>query len=428
MDDSLSSEQIDKPHWFRAFRAFIIQEIETDSGLVSHLGCNYAEDLVQCISSPLKQQIAFHILHVSVSRSGMLYTGEDIELDESTNEKLDLWLDGLDEEEAIEIEDDVMISAQWLPHRLMFSLEAWTEQSLVHHDYHDHDEHAFVTRILEWLLSLEYLDAAGALDMRNRAHITSYIEKTGAIKEVFDIAMLFSNLEKQKEQDLFKCISVDADSDTFSLSELCTLAIFRSIESMPTLCKSWWNDECPRALQPEINAFVETMIAPETLKREMQRITNSADLGELNVSGSCVSREVTATYIQDECKLSVMIRVPPSFPLRNAVVDCQKTLGISDKRWRYWSLQIMQMLNNQDGSMLDALLLWKQNVDKEFEGVEPCPVCYSVLCVKTHAMPNLECNTCQNRFHSSCLYKWFNSSGKNQCVLCQQPWSGTKVL
>lgn len=87
----------------------------------------------------------------------------------------------------------------------------------------------------------------------------------------------------------------------------------------------------------------------------------------------------------------------------------------------------MRMLNSQDGSILDALLLWKQNVDKEFEGVEPCPVCYSVLCVKTHAMPNLECKTCNNRFHSSCLYKWFSSSGKNQCVLCQQPWNGTKV-
>jgi hypothetical protein len=122
-----------------------------------------------------------------------------------------------------------------------------------------------------------------------------------------------------------------------------------------------------------------------------------------------------------------MIRVPSSFPLRNVEVDCKKTLGIAEKRWRHWALQIMLMLNSQDGSILDALLLWKQNVDKEFDGVEPCPVCYSVLCVKTHAMPNLECKTCHNRFHSSCLYKWFSSSGKNQCVLCQQPWSGTKV-
>ena len=128
-----------------------------------------------------------------------------------------------------------------------------------------------------------------------------------------------------------------------------------------------------------------------------------------------------------QCKLSVLIRIPPSFPLRNVEVDCQKTLGISEKRWRHWSLQIMLMLNSQDGSILDALMLWKQNIDTEFQGVEACPVCYSVLCMKTHAMPNLECKTCHNRFHSSCLYKWFNSSGKNQSVLCQQPWSGTKV-
>mmetsp|Transcript_14614 Transcript_14614/g.30623 ORF Transcript_14614/g.30623 Transcript_14614/m.30623 type:complete len:187 (-) Transcript_14614:2803-3363(-) len=103
-----------------------------------------------------------------------------------------------------------------------------------------------------------------------------------------------------------------------------------------------------------------------------------------------------------QCQLSVMIRIPPSFPLKNVEVDCQKTLGIPENRWRRWALQIMLMLNNQDGSVLDALLLWKQNVDKEFDGIEPCPVCYSVLCIKTHAMPNLQCRTCNNRFHSTC--------------------------
>lgn len=124
-----------------------------------------------------------------------------------------------------------------------------------------------------------------------------------------------------------------------------------------------------------------------------------------------------------QCQLSVTIRVPPAFPLRNVEVDLGKTLGIAEKRWRRWSLNIMMMLNNLDGSILgklyfsseticyistssthqpgfrthintcgiDALLLWKENVDKEFEGVEPCPVCYSVLCIKTHSMPNLQC-------------------------------------
>uniref|UniRef100_A0A7S2XKJ5 E3 ubiquitin-protein ligase listerin n=1 Tax=Attheya septentrionalis TaxID=420275 RepID=A0A7S2XKJ5_9STRA len=211
------------------------------------------------------------------------------------------------------------------------------------------------------------------------------------------------------------------------MSNVATLVVFRTVEALPTLAKSWWTDDCPRALQSPISQFVTNRVAPETLRRELSRIQKASTLGSMSVSGSCVSREVVATYMQDECTLSVMIRVPPTFPLRNVEVDCQKTLGIAEKRWRRWSLQIMRMLNSQDGSILDALLLWKQNVDKEFEGVEPCPVCYSVLCVKTHAMPNLECKTCQNRFHASCLFKWFQSSGKSQCVLCQQPWSGTKI-
>lgn len=172
---------------------------------------------------------------------------------------------------------------------------------------------------------------------------------------------------------------------------------------------------------------MESVVAPATLQRELVRIKEATSFGEMTVSGSCVSRELIATYEQDECQLSVVIRMPSTFPLRNVEVDCQKTMGIPENRWRRWALQIMLMLNNQDGSVLDALLLWKKNVDKEFEGVEPCPVCYSVLCIKTHQMPNLECKTCHNRFHTACLYKWFQSSGKSQCVMCQQPWSGTKV-
>jgi hypothetical protein len=427
VNDTLIPEYGTGPSWFLPFKSFITREIQNNSRAIIHGASMQAEGLMQCLDSPLKQWCAFHILFAVAGQGGMLYTEDAVSLSDGTNANLDSWQEGLDEEEAMEVEEDVMISAQCLPHHLMSSLETWKEESLVHDENNAHNEHAFMARLLEWLLCLEFLDSAATTDMRNRAHITSYIKKTGAIKEVFDIALSFSQLEKQEHTDLFGCISIQSKDDVFSLSQLSTLAIFRSIESMPTLCKFWWNDDCPRGLSSDVNKFVESMVAPETLRRELQRINAASNLGELSVSGSCVSREIVATYMQDECKLSLKIRIPPSFPLRNAEVDCQKTLGISEKRWRYWSLQIMRMLNSQDGSVLDALLLWKQNVDKEFVGVEPCPVCYSVLCVKTHAMPNLECKTCHNRFHSSCLYKWFNSSGNNQCVLCQQPWSGTKI-
>jgi hypothetical protein len=54
------------------------------------------------------------------------------------------------------------------------------------------------------------------------------------------------------------------------------------------------------------------MVAPEILKRELERIDKSSDLGELSVSGSCVSREVVATYMQDEVS---------SPPVSNDLVD-----------------------------------------------------------------------------------------------------------
>merc|ERR1712063_210192 len=98
------------------------------------------------------------------------------------------------------------------------------------------------------------------------------------------------------------------------------------------------------------------------------------NFGEMNVSGSTMSREVTATYVQDDFTLTVLIRLPPAFPLRSAEVDCSRTLGIPMNRWKRWSLQITLMLNNQGGTLQDALVLWKDNVDKEFDGVEPCPV------------------------------------------------------
>jgi len=430
--------------WITPFTAFVVRNIKEDEAALAHAATIHVEDLCISLSCPEKQWCAFQILTFLAQKKQELYSGDDVLPPDDTCSRLDdIWKHGLANEEASELEQDVLATAKWLPHHLMSCVECWSESGiLIDGEEKKNEENnsggsaLAIICFLKWLLCLDFLDAVAACDMRNRSHISSYIERTGAVKEVFELALESTTLQNQRYRgDWFSCTSLvnnninnNCKNDYMSsLVQISTLAIFRTVESMPTLCKSWWSDYCPRSLQPAVIKFVESSVAPETLRRELTRINKASNLGELLVNGSCVSREVTATYIQDECKLSVLISIPPSFPLRNVRVDCEKSLGINGKRWRHWSLQIMQMLNSQDGSVLDALLLWKKNVDKEFEGVEPCPVCYSVLCVKTHAMPNLECKTCSNRFHSSCLYKWFSSSGKNQCVICQQPWSGFKV-
>jgi hypothetical protein len=73
---------------------------------------------------------------------------------------------------------------------------------------------------------------------------------------------------------------------------------------------------------------------------------------------------VVATYVKDECELGMTIRLPPSYPLRPVEVSCARRLGIGEARWRRWVLQIVTLLSVRDGSVLDAVLLWKRNVDK----------------------------------------------------------------
>eukprot|EP00956_Cyclotella_meneghiniana_P017101 scaffold27561_cov74-Cyclotella_meneghiniana.AAC.6 len=310
------------------------------------------------------------------------------------------------------------VKKQWCAFQLLMVLAKENEPSEPHDD-----------TILSPATQKQLLDWKSDLDEEEASDLEDDVKaKTNAIGFIMDRAMKEANLDIGRKENIFQCIDSKNCHLEFALKEIATLAVFRTVEVVPTLSKTWYNDDCPRYLQQQLMHFVENKVAPETLSRELERIKDATSFGEMTVTGSRLTREVIATYHQDECQLSVTVRVPPAFPLRNVEVDLGKTLGIAEKRWRRWSLNIMMMLNNQDGSILDALLLWKENVDKEFEGVEPCPVCYSVLCIKTHSMPNLQCKTCNNKFHSLCLHKWFQSSGKSNCVLCQQPWSGTKLV
>ncbi|KAG5190248.1 hypothetical protein JKP88DRAFT_299259, partial [Tribonema minus] len=169
-------------------------------------------------------------------------------------------------------------------------------------------------------------------------------------------------------------------------------------------------------------------VTPAIIAREIAHLSSARAGGRWDSEGLAVRAseavgEVVATYVKDESELSMTIRLPPSYPLRAVEVSCARQLGIGEARWRRWVLQIVTLLSVRDGSVLDAVLLWKRNVDKEFEGMEPCVICYSTLHPRDMALPTLACRTCSNRFHPSCLYKWFQTSHKSKCPLCQQTWA-----
>ena len=216
----------------------------------------------------------------------------------------------------------------------------------------------------------------------------------------------------------------------YDIQQLSCYTLFRTICYLPSSVRTWWTDECTRGQKLRLSQFIENRVRKPLISKEIaliQYTSNTKQLwskDELNIKGSIQTGEIIASYTKDEATVEIKIKLPKSYPLKNVEVECTSRLGVSEQRWRRWVLQIVQLLSTKDGSVVDAILLWKNNIARELSGVEPCPICYCVLHIKTLTVPILKCPTCNNKFHSECLHTWFKSGGgkQNKCVLCQQPF------
>jgi hypothetical protein len=98
---------------------------------------------------------------------------------------------------------------------------------------------------------------------------------------------------------------------------------------------------------------------------------------------------------------------------------------VPEARLRKWLLAMAAALRG-GGGVAAALALWGAHVEREFAGVEPCPICYMTIHAGSKQLPRLGCRQCRARFHAACLYAWFTSSNKSACPICQTPW-GTRL-
>jgi len=100
-------------------------------------------------------------------------------------------------------------------------------------------------------------------------------------------------------------------------------------------------------------------------------------------------------------------------------IECKKGVKIPENKLKKYTLMMRTILVNENNTFLAALMLWKNNIEKEFEGVEECAICYYVVHSSTKDLPKLACKTCKHKFHSVCIHKWFDSSNKSECPLCK---------
>lgn len=309
--------------------------------------------------------------------------------------------------------------------------------------------------VLLWLLLLQSIDARAVEGWTVRARCVNYLKNTGMSSNMLfllirlsgdmlkfrDVSALLQRVETVQSMEIEEEYSESrprkhseqANQNTAgnipfgSLQHLAVYALFRTVCTLPAMFRTFWSDDCSRNQKTRLSKFVEERVRESLMKREVALIATSSaagrwDANEFTVRGSVVSGEVTAVLSKEETTVEIKVKLPPSYPLKIVEVACTSRIGVSDGRWRRWVLQIIQLLGMQDGSVVDAVLMWKCNIEKELEGVEPCPICYCTLHTKTLSLPSMACPTCNNKFHSPCLSTWFKSSGKSKCVICQQPF------
>lgn len=111
---------------------------------------------------------------------------------------------------------------------------------------------------------------------------------------------------------------------------------------------------------------------------------------------------MAATYTIDEVKMDLIMTLPPNYPLGTVKIDSSNVV-VGTPKWRNLLFQISKYLIHQNGTIWDALIIWKNNLDKKFEGVEECYICFSILQGSSFEIPKLCCHTCKKKFHSNCL-------------------------
>jgi len=289
------------PHrgpWIETFASLLQKKCNRSRSTLLPAATAFSNGLCDCLFVPAKRWCAFQLLNILANEPRPLRPGDDAIIPPNIDQHLSDWKKELDEEESIDLEEDVLIAASWLPENMMTLFLNVGDNSSTDDSEHDMQV-VSIGNLLAWVVSLDIVEVAGSVDMRNRAHISSFIQKSNALGFIMNLALQEADLNVSRGANIFDCIAFDLEG-RFLLQKIATLALFRSVESLPTMVKTWYNDDCPRFLQQILSSFVESVVAPTTLQRELARIKDATSLGEMSVSGSCVSREVVATYQQDE--------------------------------------------------------------------------------------------------------------------------------
>jgi hypothetical protein len=216
---------------------------------------------------------------------------------------------------------------------------------------------------------------------------------------------------------------MDAESSLTVLQVLAAHVYLRALIHVPTAVRSWWVNIKDRQHSMQIAGFTTRHCSPVIANRELSHLREPEALAKLQDEALSVkilsTNEVIATYVVDEHPMEIGVKIPADFPLHGVEIRDIQRVGITEAKWRSWLLAVQQLITGQNGLIFDALSLFKRNAEVQFQGLDECAICYSIISPMDRSLPTKPCKTCKNKFHAGCLFKWISTSGASTCPLCR---------
>ncbi|CAO3634154.1 unnamed protein product [Cunninghamella blakesleeana] len=292
--------------------------------------------------------------------------------------------------------------------------------------------HEILGYMISWLLMFDHFHD---ITFKLKQEYTSQLKEADAVDKLMTFIFKILNVGAGQgtipfDLTLWDCSTYDLDgfdiTIDISYSLLASHLYYMALKFVPSLVRNWWVNCKQRQLVIAVEQYTEehfsallvsdelALISQPDIKQQLEENEN-----EFKVKALTTTNEVAATYCVDEQTMQISIKLPKNYPLQQIQVEGVQKVGVSDKQWRGWMFAIAAVIGSQNGNVVDALTVFKRNVNLHFDGVGDCVICYSIISVVDRSIPTKQCRTCKNKFHASCLYKWFRSSNSASCPLCR---------
>ncbi|KAL7747430.1 hypothetical protein RI367_007184 [Sorochytrium milnesiophthora] len=278
-----------------------------------------------------------------------------------------------------------------------------------------HDERLSALRsLLAWLILLECFQHA---TFQIKMMLTDQLKTLDCAQHMLDFVFATLIGSRTATFDLSRWAVDEYYVEGFALESetsfalLSSYVLYKSLVHLPSLVRDWWTKLRNRQDSKGFETLCQTHLSPLIIKGELASL-QSADKAKfaedmsIKVSRMSNTNEIVATYKVEEVSIEMIVSLPNTYPLKQVEVVGGNKAAVSDSRWRSWLLCCQALMSAQNGSILDALVIFQRNVALHFAGQTECAICYSIVGVLDKALPNRSCRTCKNKFHSACLFKF----------------------